>query len=215
MGYGLMVHAVDFALLKRVAGSRDKNRLEQLKNNARMQHEIKEHNEYFSYSIDNGAPRLEKALEDIIMGTVPQERNYGYAYGYAYLHLSECCRGIHLSNSYWCPTPFSSIIEVDEIYEKGGLSSRRVVSDLVLKGALIKGLPSPDDFPAMGYVLPEKVLEVNAEMEQLDMNKLLEGHDRITQGAIQQVRDWYKEAALLNLHSGSKKVEIGLIGKYH
>jgi hypothetical protein len=160
---------------------------------------------------------MEKALEDIIMGTVPQERNYAYIYAYAYLHLSECCRGISLPNSYWYPTSFDSIFEVDEIYEKGGLSSRCVVSDLVLKGALIKGLPRPEDFPAMGYVLPEKVLELNAEMEQLDMNKLLEGHDRSMQGAIQEVRNWYKEAALLTLHNGGlkAKAEIGLIGKYH
>ena len=68
-----------------------------------------------------------------------------------------------------------------------GLSSGGGVSDLVLNGALIKGVPRSNDFPAMGYVLPEKVLELNAEMEQLDMNKLREGHDRSTQGAIQEV----------------------------
>lgn len=211
-----MVYAVDVALLQSIAGSRDEGILDEIKQSGWLQKEIKRTNNYFDDEIQQGAPRREQAIEAIIMGIVPKETRHAFMYAYAYINLCELCSKTFLPNTHWYPISFDFLDKVSEIYKSSGLS-RDVVRGLVWNGALIEGLPRPDDFPMLGYVLPKDVREIHAELEQIDSDKLAEGHDEWTQGAIREVQSWYAEAVQLSKQysTAERKVELGLVGTYH
>lgn len=226
MGYGLMVYAVDTVHLGSLIGCRDYQRLVKIEDMKWVQQEIEQLDENFdTYSYDEEKrviPIVHTALTDIIMGKIPEKGYYSSSdtaasiYAYAYLLLCKVCSQEFLSNTYWYPVPLDLANQIDAIYRSGGLEYS-VVSPLMEDGPLMMKLPGWPVYPWLGNVTAEYAQKTYAAMQQLDIEKLVEGQDKWTQGAIREARSWYAKVVEMNeeVKRNGINAEFALVGAYH
>jgi hypothetical protein len=189
MGYGFMIWAVDTNKLQQVAGSKDEKLRRMI--GGRFKRDIAELDGMF----DN--PTAYEALRQIIDGTSPEGARGG-VYAYAFKLIVEHF-GKFQDNG--CVYPWSSP-------EFGPINS--ALADMAVpfkfstfqwSGLPVK-LPSPDDFPCVGWVSPENVKSVDAALA----NGNYSGDDSHVRDVISAMRGWFRNAAAKGW---------GLVSYYH
>lgn len=197
MGYGFTIRVVEGEWIRSIVGSQDQRTLAEVKQyNKDLGGEI--------HGVNDETLTEERAITEIVMGTLPAKtfdcHSDAFVYGYAYLRLCDTYSVATLSNRYWEPGRrsadfFDFINEIQDIYSQAGLSSLGIVDDLVFRGPLLSDLPAWDAWeylPFVGYVKWAEIQQIASELKGIDINKLVEGHDTWTQGALREVYEWYK-----------------------
>jgi hypothetical protein len=55
-----------------------------------------------------------------------------------------------------------------------------------MRGPFMPDVPIWEDFPRVGYVKWAEIQQIASELKDIDINKLVEGHDTWTQGALRE-----------------------------
>ncbi|QBD79475.1 hypothetical protein EPA93_27220 [Ktedonosporobacter rubrisoli] len=215
MGYGLMVWIVDGDRIRKLVGSHDQDTLKAL-TSGRWKRECQHFNNEFVDDINDQKLTLERAITDIVMGTLPPKSfdhsSDAFVYAYAYLKLCEMYAVDTPSNHYWVPINFAFINQIQAIYDRAGIS-RGLVEDLAMGGALLSNLPHWSDFPLVGYLEWKEIAQIISELHKVDIDKLVEGHDSWTQGALREVYKWYMAFERLSGTAGERNWT--LVGAYY
>lgn len=182
MSYPYSAIAIDLKKLTAAVGSKDKKLEAALKK--KFSSEYEENAEWFADEIAKGAPTLERAISEIIAGTMPKKSKHGFQYGYALEKLA-----LH----------FGKRIDEDEL----GLGADEAIEKALKKAKqppfekLVKNLvypiaiPPPAAFPDIS-TMTEKDVTVFAKA--LDAIKPLIEKDDDAQEVAGAFRSWCAKA---------------------
>ena len=182
MSYPYSAIAIDLKKLTTAVGSKDKKLEAALKKKFGSDYE--ENAEWFADEIAKGAPTLERAVAEIIAGTMPKKSKHGFQYGYALEKLA-----LH----------FGKRIDEDEL----GLGSDEAIEKALKKAKqpafpkLTKNLvypipiPPPADFPDISTMTDK---DVAAFAKALDAIKPLIEDDDDAQEVARAFRSWCTKA---------------------
>jgi hypothetical protein len=193
MSTSVYVYSVDADRLRAVPGSKDK---ELLAASSRLEG-------YFK-TIDKIAEHLDEdedhpvscaaAYRHIVNGE-PYAKGFGYVYGYAYEGL---CMALGTeTESSWTQIARSWdwFKEIDAALATLGIKLN--LTDLLCRGPLIN-IPTPDDFPALGWWTAEDVASAVIAFTLFDLNPLqgrtMKEVERVSD-AIEDIRSWIAIAA--------------------
>ena len=158
MSYPYSAIAIDLKKLTAAVGSKDKKLEAALKKKFGSDYE--ENAEWFANEIAKGAPTLERAVSEIIAGTMPKKSKHGFQYGYALEKLA-----LH----------FGKRIDEDEL----GLGADEAIEKALKKAKLptfaklTKNLvypipiPPPSDFPDISTMAPTDVAIFASALDSL------------------------------------------------
>ena len=157
MSYSVFVYSVNLDRLGHLFGSKDKQVVLEIKK--QFSDDIKEHNDWFEEEIKGGAPTLNQAIEEIVEGVITHELN-SWQYGYA---LEIICRymGKQLSS------------ESLESLNSSGLQlleSIDGVGELVLHSRPPMSIPIPQDFPTIGHMPYQTVVDKLAKLTSIEFS---------------------------------------------
>lgn len=189
MGYGFMIWAVDTNKLQQVAGSKDEKLRRMI--GGRFKRDLAELDGDFTN------PTAYEALRQIIDGTIPEGAR-GSVYAYAFKLLVEHF-GKFQDNG--CVYPWNSVDTkpLDTALADMGVPFK--FSRFQWSGLPVK-LPSPDDFPGIGWVNPDDVKAVDAALAKATYS----GNDSHVREVIDAMRGWFRNAAAKGW---------GLVSYYH
>jgi len=182
VSYPYSAIAIDLKKLTAAVGSKDKKLEAALKKKFGSDYE--ENAEWFADEIAKGAPTLERAVSEMIAGTMPKKSKHGFQYGYALEKLA-----LH----------FGKRIDEDEL----GLGADEAIEKALKKAKqppfekLVKNLvypipiPPPADFPDIS-TMTEK--DVAAFAKALDAIKPLIKDDDDAQEVADAFRSWCTKA---------------------
>jgi hypothetical protein len=178
MGYGFMIWAVDTKKLQQVAGSKDEKLRRMI--GGRFKRDIARLDDMF------GDSKTYEALRQIIDGTIPEDAR-GSVYAYAFKLLVEHF-GKFQDNA--CVYPWNSpdLGPLDAALADMGVPFK--FSKFQWSGLPVE-LPSPDDFPSIGWVSPEDVQKVNAALA----NAEYAGTDSHVREVITTIKGWFRNAS--------------------
>jgi hypothetical protein len=185
VSYPYSAHAVDLRKIVAAAGSKDKKLEAALKK--KFADEYAENGEWFADEIAKGAPTLERAVSEIIAGTMPKKSKHGFQYGYALEKLVD---------------HFGKRIDEDEL----GLGADEGIESYLKKakqptfekltktGTFPIPIPAPADFPEISTMTPKDV--VAALKSFTAIGKLIKAADDDDAEEIADaLKSWCKKAA--------------------
>jgi hypothetical protein len=142
MGYGFSVYGVDLAKLQPVWGSKNARLAAAIK--SKQAEELAGNDEWFSDEIEEGAPSLASALDEIIAGKATKKK-HGFQYGYA---LERLCAhmGKRIDDS---DLSYAFDQNLDPLLKK---VKQPRTAKLLCTGVLPLAIPRPSDFPVIGTI---------------------------------------------------------------
>ncbi len=191
MGYGITPFAVSLKKIERVIGKKKSGGLLGrlfATSSASLLREIKRKSAYrFDQDdlVDDEEPTLEQALADLLAGN-DLNQLFGHKYAYAFELLCDHF-GRALNNSMWSAIGIEWVEQVEEAMKQAGIDEHAisVSSHLMNRGAPVS-IPTPDDFPAVGYL---RRGEIDAAAQALDSADLSEMDEDLME-SVEQLRQW-------------------------
>jgi hypothetical protein len=185
VSYPYSAYAVDLKKVSAAAGSKDKKLEAALKK--KFADEYTENSEWFADALKKGAPTLEKAISEIIAGTVPKKSKHGFQYGYAIEKLV-----MH----------FGKRIDDDEL----GFGADEAIESFLKKAKqpsfakLTKTytfpivIPVPDDFPVISTMTPANIAALQKSLAAIEKSiKAADDDDALE--VTDALKSWCKKAA--------------------
>jgi hypothetical protein len=148
MGYPYSAIAIDLKKLTAAVGSKDKKLEAALKK--KFGDDYEENAEWFDDAIKKGAPTLERAVSEIIAGTMPKKSKHGFQYGYALeklaLHFGKRIDEDELG------------LGADEAIEKALKKAKQPSFEKLVKNLVMPiAIPVPNDFPDISTMTEKDV----------------------------------------------------------
>ncbi|GHG63036.1 DUF7691 family protein [Streptomyces griseocarneus] len=163
MSSSLSVYLLDVTATRALVGSRDDQLLEVIR--TQFGDSLARDDDYFSYSIKEGAPTAYEALRAVIYGgPFSDDQDHAFQYGYAYDRLCSLT-GSFLDNSCFTPHRGDWLSVVDE-----GLTALGITAVSVAAFSY-NGLPEPLPYthtPGCGEWTPEAITQA---LEQFEATK--------------------------------------------
>ncbi|QKW23582.1 hypothetical protein HUT16_34815 [Kitasatospora sp. NA04385] len=192
MSSSLNVFLLDPAATRGLVGSGDDGLLRAVGD--RFGGELASDDDWFSYEIDNGAPRAAEALRAVVHGgPYSADRGHAFQYGYAYQRL---CRlnGEFLDNSGFSPFRGAWLDVVDEGLRELGVTEVSV-AEFGYDGGLPAGVPRSLEYPGCGEWTHAQCRAALAQFEQAERDGHAPELPPETAKAAADVASWLRRAA--------------------
>ena len=182
MSYPYSAYAIDLKKLAKAVGSKDKKLEAALKK--KFADEYTESSEWFADAIAKGAPTLERAISEMIAGTMPKKSKHGFQYGYALeklvMHLGKRIDDDELG------------LGASEVLDKPLKKAKQLPFEKLTKNLVYPvAMPAPADFPDIS-TMTEK--DVAAFVKALDAIKPLIEKDDDAREVADAFRSWCTKA---------------------
>ena len=180
MGYGIQPFAVKLIKVERAFGSRDAALVAEITGKFEDQFDDDDCDED-----DEDEPTLEVALHEIVEGR-PLRDGYGHKYGYILEMLCDHF-GKALPNGSFSGMHFDWIEEVDRGLIRAGVPEETfgLGRHLIYRGSPV-AIPSPDGFPAIGYLKAAEIGPALRAVGTADLASL----DPEVGDAVAELRGW-------------------------
>lgn len=191
MSYMISAYSASIEKVQKAFGSHDSALAASLKKRftSRFEQDAAEKDEDYDEE-----PSLEQALEEIIDGKALQA-GFGHKYGWV---LEMLCNhfGALLPNECYWGMRSAWAEEVEEALGRAGIPPDQfsLLNHLMYRGSPVK-IPTPDDFPAIGYMKVSELPLALRAIEAANLSSLDEEHKR----AVLELRNWLE--ACLNAQS--------------
>lgn len=182
MSYPYSAIAIDLKKLTAAVGSKDKKLEAALLK--KFKSDITENAEWFADEIAKGAPTLDRAISEIIAGTMPKKSKHGFQYGYALeklvLHFGKRIDEDELG------------LGADEAIEKALKKAKQPPFEKLVKNLVYPiAMPKPADFPDISTMTAQ---DVAAFAKALDAIKPHIEDDDDAQEVADAFRSWCTKA---------------------
>jgi hypothetical protein len=195
MSTAVYVYSVPVDQLRAAPGSKDEELLDAALDLEGFFETIDEIAENFDDDDERGRPPECAAAYRQIVNGEPYADDFGYVYGYAYEGLCMAL-GAETERSWTqIARSYDWFREIDAALAALGVGLK--VTDLVGRGALID-IPTPDDFPALGWWTADEVAAAATAFEVVDLDRV-DGKTKKVVGrvseAVEDIRSWIAVAS--------------------
>jgi hypothetical protein len=188
MSESLIPYAVAWQPLREFWGSRNVPEVERIKNVWKTQ--IAENADIYSYMIQNGAPTLAQALDQLCAGQI-QRPDFPSQYAYA-LEILCVQFGTKLPNAAFSPVEETWLEQkIDPVLKRWGLSMTFTIS-MLTHGAWPLPIPAARGVPFGGALGPDELEHALMVMRSASPPAQL---DRQTMQALGDIRGWLETAS--------------------
>ncbi|CAJ1945051.1 unnamed protein product [Cylindrotheca closterium] len=174
MGYGVMPYAVKLDALRSMAGSKDAGFM----NSVRLRVEDDD---------EDDAKTAAECNRQLIMGLAEGE-SYESSCSHKYYYVLECwcdAFGHFLTNWNHSPMRYSWFDTIQEKVKESGFKVT-LPGDLIYRYDILKGLPTPADFPCVGTLELAKMPKISSILK----NNIAKVKDSNVQDALKEYHGW-------------------------
>jgi hypothetical protein len=188
MANALIPYLVNYDLLRGFWGSRNAPEVERIKTVWKSQ--IAENADVFAHLVQNGAPTLGRALDEICFGQLSRPQ-FPSQYAYA-LEILCASFGQKVSNQFFSPVEETWLqAKVDPVLQRWGLGMV-FTTRMLTSGVWPLAIPQSTGFPFGGSIAPDELEQALMVMRN---GTPPQGLDRQTVMVLGEIRGWLEAAA--------------------